>query len=100
MGKSFFGFPIRLDANWAIQPQKIAGGLKFWIYEAEGLYTICVAKTRARIAQRLAFRICKMQVFLMTQLKLSLSKIKYISLSCRQGDLNVKRLKHTLAVYL
>ena len=31
-------FPTRSDTNQAVQPQKIARGLKFHIYEAEGLY--------------------------------------------------------------
>ena len=25
------GFPTTSDTNWAVQPQKIARGLKFWI---------------------------------------------------------------------
>ena len=28
----------RLDTNQAVQPQKMAGGLKFCIYKVEGLY--------------------------------------------------------------
>ena len=35
------GFPTRSDTNPAVQPQKMARGLKFWIYEAEGLYYLC-----------------------------------------------------------
>ena len=35
------GFPTRFDTNWAVQPQKVAGGLKFWILEVEGLYYLC-----------------------------------------------------------
>ena len=26
-----FGFPTRSDINWAVQPQKMARGWKFWI---------------------------------------------------------------------
>ena len=35
------GFPTRSDTNRAVQPQKMAGGLKFWMYEVEGLYYPC-----------------------------------------------------------
>ena len=35
------GFPTRSDANQAVQLQKIARGLKFRIYEVEGLYYLC-----------------------------------------------------------
>ena len=36
--KSVFGFPTRSNTNRAVQPQKMARGLKFRIYEVEGLY--------------------------------------------------------------
>ena len=39
--KPVFGFPTRSDTNRAVQPQKMARGLKFWIYEEEGLYYLC-----------------------------------------------------------
>ena len=29
------------DTNQAVQPQKMARGLKFWIKEVEGLYNLC-----------------------------------------------------------
>ena len=35
------GFPTRSDANRAEELQKMARGLKFRIYEAEGLYYLC-----------------------------------------------------------
>ena len=35
------GFPTRSDTNWAEQLQKMARGLKFRIYEVEGLYYLC-----------------------------------------------------------
>ena len=31
----------RSDANQAVQPQKMARGLKFWTKEVEGLYYLC-----------------------------------------------------------
>ena len=34
------GFPTRSDINWAIQPQKMARGLKFQMYKVEGLYDL------------------------------------------------------------
>ena len=30
------GFPSRFDTNWAVQPQKMARGLKFWNEEVVG----------------------------------------------------------------
>ena len=36
-----WGFPTRSDTNWAIQPLKMATGLKFRIKEVEGLYYLC-----------------------------------------------------------
>ena len=38
------GFPTRLDINQAVQPRKMAIGLKFWILEVEGLYYLCSEK--------------------------------------------------------
>ena len=29
--KQVLGFPTRSDTNWAVQPQKMARDLKFWI---------------------------------------------------------------------
>ena len=42
------GFLTRSDINRAVQPQKMARGLKFWIQELEGLYY--VVKTKAIIS--------------------------------------------------
>ena len=35
------GFPTKSDTNWAAHSLKVARGLKFWIYEVEGLYYTC-----------------------------------------------------------
>ena len=35
------GFPTRSDTNQAVQPQKMARGLKFCISEVDGLYYLC-----------------------------------------------------------
>ena len=42
------GFPIRSNTNQAVQPQKIARGLKFQIVEVKGLYYLC-SKNKASI---------------------------------------------------
>ena len=64
------GFPTRSDTNRAVQPQKMARGLKFRIYEEEGLHypysenkdadQLCGYRTTDL---RLCFRICKNPVF-------------------------------------
>ena len=36
--KRSLGFPTRSDSNQAVQAQKMAGSLKFWIKEEEKLY--------------------------------------------------------------
>ena len=41
--KQSLGFPTRSDKNRAVQPQKMARGLKFWILEEEGLYYLTKA---------------------------------------------------------
>ena len=68
--KCVFGFPTKSDTNRAVQPQKIARGLKFRILEVEGLYYPCSENKGAdqllgyREANlRLCFRICKKPVF-------------------------------------
>ena len=70
MRKPFFGFLIRSDTNRAVQPQKIARGLKFQIYIEEELHYPCGENKGAdqlrgyREADlRLCFRICKKPVF-------------------------------------
>ena len=64
------GFPTRSDTNRAVQSPKMARGLKFWMWEVEGLYYLCSENKGAdqlrghREADlRLCFRICKMPVF-------------------------------------
>ena len=64
------GFPTRSDTNRAVQPRKMARGLKFRIEEVEGLYYPCSENKGAdqlhgyREADlRLCFRICKKPVF-------------------------------------
>ena len=64
------GFLIRSNTNRAVQPQKMARGLKFRIYEEEGLYYLCsenkgADQLRSYCAAdlRLCFFICKKPVF-------------------------------------
>ena len=47
MKKQLFGVSDPSDRNRAVQPQKMARGLKFWNNEVEGLYYIC-SKTKRR----------------------------------------------------
>ena len=58
------------DTNQAVQPQKMARGLKYCIKEVEGLYYPCSKTNGADQLHiycatdlRLCFHICKMQVF-------------------------------------
>ena len=60
------GFMTRSDTNQGVQPQKIARGLKVWIYEVEGLYYLCSKNkgadqlhTRRAADLRHYFHICK-----------------------------------------
>ena len=39
------GIPTRSVTNWAVQPQKMARGLKFWIKKVEGLFYVAKTKT-------------------------------------------------------
>ena len=55
------GFLTRSDTNRAIQPQKIARGLKFCIYKVEGSYYLCRENKVADL--RGCFGICKKPVF-------------------------------------
>ena len=41
MRKQTFWFPTWSDTNRAVQPQKMARGLKFRIWKIEGLYYLC-----------------------------------------------------------
>ena len=61
MIKPSSGFPARSDTNRAVRSQKMARGLKFRIYEEEGLYYPCSGNKGADL--RLCFRICKKPVF-------------------------------------
>ena len=69
MRKPAFWFPTLSDTDQAVQLQKMTRGLKFRIYEVEGLYYICNKNKGAdqlrgyREADlRLCFCICKMLV--------------------------------------
>ena len=69
MRKPTFWFPTWSDTNQAVQLQKIARGLKFWIKKVEGFYYLCSENKGADQLQgqreadlRLCFRICKMLV--------------------------------------
>ena len=68
--KTTFWFPTWSDTNQAVQPHKMARGLKFRIYEVGVLYYLCSENNVAdqlrgyREADlRLCFRICKKPVF-------------------------------------
>ena len=70
MRKPTFWFPTWSDTNRAVQPQKMARGLKFRIYVVEEVYYPCSENKGAdqlrgyREADlRLSFRICKLLVF-------------------------------------
>ena len=74
--KLVFGVSNQVRHKRVVQPQKIARGLKFWIYEEEGLYYLFSENKGAdqlrgyREADLcLCFRICKKKAgFLMTRL--------------------------------
>ena len=62
--------PVWSDTNPAVQPQKMARGLKFRIDEVEGLYYPCSENKGTDQLRgyheadlRLCFRICKKPVF-------------------------------------
>ena len=70
MRKLTFWFPTWADTNRAVQPHKMVRGLKFQIYEVEGLYYLCSENKGTdqlrgyREADlRLCFRICKKKRF-------------------------------------
>ena len=70
MRKPTLWFLTWSDTNWAVQPQKMARGLKFRILKEEGLYIVFSENKGAdqfrgyREADlRLCFRICKTLVF-------------------------------------
>ena len=75
------GFPTRSHTNQAVQPQKIARGLKFITWEVEGLYRPCSENKGAdqlrgyREADlRLCFSHMQKAGFLTTQLIFSYSR--------------------------
>ena len=59
------GFSTRPDTNQAEQPSKVARGLKFLIFEEDGLYYLCNEKSAEQLRSycaadlRLCFPICK-----------------------------------------
>ena len=66
----FLGFPTRSNTNQAVQPQKMATGLKVFIKKLEGLYYLCSENKGADqlpgyyiAVLHLCFSICKKQVF-------------------------------------
>ena len=71
MRKPVFGVSDKSNTNQAVQPQKMARGLKFHIYKVEGLFypyseTNGADQLRSSYCAadlRLCFHICKMQVF-------------------------------------
>ena len=70
MRKPTFWFPTWADTNQAVQPQKMARGLKFRIKKVEKLYYLCSENKGAdqlcgyrKADLRLCFRICKSLVF-------------------------------------
>ena len=75
MRKTTFWFPTWSYTNQAVQLQKMARGLKFWISKEGGFYYLCSENKGAdqlrgyREADlRLCFRICKTLGFLMMRL--------------------------------
>ena len=73
--KQFSGFLTRSDTDRAVQPQKKARGLKFWIKKEEGLHFLCgeiksADQLRGQHAADLRFccPICKRAGFLMMRL--------------------------------
>ena len=70
MRKPVFGVFDQVQHKLAVQPQKMARGMKFCIKELEGLYILCSEKKGAdqlcsyrATDMHLPFRICKKQVF-------------------------------------
>ena len=87
--KRFSGFPTRSHTNRAVQPQKMARGLKFRIQEVEGLYYLCSENKGAdqlrsyREAHlRLCFRICKKPVFSRCGSNVNPNKMSGLSNAC------------------
>ena len=71
MGNQSSGFPTTSDTNHVVQPQKMARGWKFRIWNEEGLYYLCSENKGADQLHsycaadlHLCFRICKKNGFL------------------------------------
>ena len=88
------GFPTRSDTNQAVQPQKMATGLKFRIKGEAGLYYPCSENEGAdqlcsyhKADLRLCFRICKKPVFsFITRLNLDqVFSAYWHSAKCKDG---------------
>ena len=63
------GFPTRSDINRTVWQQKKNRGLKFRLYEVEGInYNLCSENKDADHNLRLCFRICNKTGFLMMRL--------------------------------
>ena len=70
MRKPVFGVPTRSHTNQAVQPHKMARGLKFRIFEVDRLYYLCSENKGAdqlhgyrKADLCLCFHICKNPVF-------------------------------------
>ena len=92
MGNLSSRFPTRSDTNRAVQPQKMARGLKYGILKVEGLYYLCSENKGAdqlcgnRTADLLlCFCICKKQIF---SLRGSNNKIMFF------GDIIISTVMH------
>ena len=51
-------FLTRSDTNWAVQPQKMARGLKFQTWEEQGLYFLDIAKKKLCYYSAPDLRVC------------------------------------------
>ena len=81
------GFMTRPSTNQAVQPQKMARGLKFWIKIVEGLFYLCSENKgtdqlhgHREADLRLCFRIGKKPVFLQGSSFKSAVKVSYDSI--------------------
>ena len=63
MRKLTFWFPTWSNTNQAVQPQKMARGLKFRIYVEEGLYYPCSENKGAMLICVFVFRIYAKSLF-------------------------------------
>ena len=83
------GFLTRSYINQAVQPKKMARGLKFWILKAKGSYCLCSENEGANqlwgccaADLRLCLCICKSRFSHdMAHITISLQTIKFIHLS-------------------